>query len=260
VIRYHWIQRALGVRHVEMHEYSRLNFVNAVLSKRKLQWFVDQGIVEGWDDPRFPTVRGIMRRGLTITALRDFVHRQGFSQGSNLMEWDKIWAINVQVIDPIAPRYWCIATQPQPWHVALSGDGVPAQDEFRSVVLHKKNESCGTKAVSFSQTLLLEDVDAASLAAGEEITLMNWGNAFVVSAAAGRVELKLHLEGDFKKTKKKVCVLLTSRFIWADTWFFSLRCAFLTSSLVHFSPRLLRCAGALDVLCVTRRRRAARTH
>jgi hypothetical protein len=43
--RYHWIQRALGMRHVEMHEYSRLNFVNAVLSKRKLQWFVDQGLV-----------------------------------------------------------------------------------------------------------------------------------------------------------------------------------------------------------------------
>jgi glutamyl/glutaminyl-tRNA synthetase len=106
-----------------MHEYSRLNFVNAVLSKRKLQWFVDQGLVDGWDDPRFPTVRGIMRRGLTITALRDFVHRQGFSQGSNLMEWDKIWALNVQVIDPIAPRYWCVASQPQPWHVTLTGDG-----------------------------------------------------------------------------------------------------------------------------------------
>jgi glutamyl-tRNA synthetase len=135
--RYHWIQRALGVRHVEMHEYSRLNFVNAVLSKRKLQWFVDQGLVDGWDDPRFPTVRCIMRRGLTITALRDFVHRQGFSQGSNLMEWDKIWALNVQVIDPIAPRYWCVASQPQPWQVTLTGDGTSPhpQHQHRFFVL-----------------------------------------------------------------------------------------------------------------------------
>jgi glutamyl-tRNA synthetase len=214
--RYHWIQRALGIRHVEMHEYSRLNFVNAVLSKRKLQWFVDQGIVEGWDDPRFPTVRGIMRRGLTIAALRDFVHRQGFSQGSNLMEWDKIWAINVQVIDPVAPRYWCIASQPQPWHVTLSGDGVPPIDEFRSVALHKKNESIGSKAFSFSGKILIESVDASSLVVGEEITLMNWGNAFVVSACDGVIEMKLHLEGDFKKTKKKVsagCFILILRML-----------------------------------------------
>ncbi len=257
--RYHWIQRALGMRHVEMHEYSflplppasfcniwsrysRLNFVNAVLSKRKLQWFVDQGLVDGWDDPRFPTVRGIMRRGLTITALRDFVHRQGFSQGSNLMEWDKIWAINVQVIDPIAPRYWCIAAQPQPWQASLVGDGVPASDEFRSIALHKKNESCGIKAVSFSRTLLLENVDAATLAVGEEITLMNWGNAFVVSTADGRVELKLHLEGDFKKTKKKVC----------DDQCFTHDSSSHLLSRRHFSPLPSGAAGALDVPHVTR--------
>ena len=120
------------------------------------------------------------------------------------MEWDKIWALNVQVIDPVAPRYWCVADQPHPWRVALSGDGAPAADEFRSVALHKKNEQCGSKAVCFSSALLLASVDASSLVVGEEITLMNWGNAFVVSASDGKVELKLHLEGDFKKTKKKV--------------------------------------------------------
>ena len=62
------------------------------------------------------------------------------------------------------------------------------------------------KAVSFSRSLLLESVDAAALVVGEEITLMNWGNAFVVGASGGKVELALHLEGDFKKTKKKVGV------------------------------------------------------
>jgi glutamyl-tRNA synthetase len=120
------------------------------------------------------------------------------------MEWDKIWAINGQVIDPIAPRYWCIAAHPDPWHITLTGDGVPATDEFRSIALHKKNESCGTKAMSFTGAIQLEHADAATLVVGEEITLMNWGNAFVTSAANGRAELKLHLEGDFKKTKKKV--------------------------------------------------------
>lgn len=51
---------------VVIYDYARLNFVNTVLSKRKLQWFVDQGLVESWTDPRFPTVQGLVRRGMQV--------------------------------------------------------------------------------------------------------------------------------------------------------------------------------------------------
>jgi glutamyl-tRNA synthetase len=88
-----------------------MNFVYTLLSKRKLQWFVDQGHVGGWDDPRFPTVRGIRRRGMTIDALRQYILMQGASQNQLLLEWDKLWAINKKVIDPVAPRHTAISQE-----------------------------------------------------------------------------------------------------------------------------------------------------
>jgi glutamyl/glutaminyl-tRNA synthetase len=63
----------LGLRPVEIYDYSRLNLVSTVLSKRNLKWFVDENIADGWSDPRFPTVQGIMRRGMTPEALKKFM-------------------------------------------------------------------------------------------------------------------------------------------------------------------------------------------
>lgn len=78
------------------------------MSKRKLQKLVDNGFVEGWNDPRYPTVQGIMRRGMTIQALKEFMLAQGPSKNNNFMEWDKIWAQNIKILDPVTPRYTAI--------------------------------------------------------------------------------------------------------------------------------------------------------
>ena len=116
--QYAWMLKALGMRNVKVVGFSRLNFVRTVLSKRKLQWFVDNGYVSGWDDPRFPTVRGmpdfgaadegVMRRGCVVEALRKFIISQGPSKNINNLEWASFWAENKKVIDPIAKRYTSI--------------------------------------------------------------------------------------------------------------------------------------------------------
>jgi glutamyl-tRNA synthetase len=63
----------LELRPVVIYDFSRLNLVSTILSKRHLKWFVQEGIAEGWFDPRFPTVQGIMRRGMTPPALVKFM-------------------------------------------------------------------------------------------------------------------------------------------------------------------------------------------
>ena len=61
------------MRHVKLFVFSRLNMVNTLMSKRKLQTFVDKGKVDGWGDPRMPTVKGLIRRGLRVETLTEFM-------------------------------------------------------------------------------------------------------------------------------------------------------------------------------------------
>jgi glutamyl-tRNA synthetase len=78
--QYHWIQKALRLRHTHVHAFGKMNFVHTVLSKRKLTWFVEQGLVESWFDPRFPTIQGCVRRGMNVEALKNFIIGQGASR------------------------------------------------------------------------------------------------------------------------------------------------------------------------------------
>lgn len=203
--QYYWMVDALGLRKPFIWDYSRLNFIYTLLSKRKLNWFVNEGKVSGWDDPRFPTVRGIIRRGMTVEALREYILMQGASKNATMLEWDKIWAVNKKVIDPIAPRY-----------VALSKDNLckvvltngPSEPYTSKVALHKKNPEVGEKDTAFSSSVFIEQEDAKSLAEGEEATFMDWGNIIVEakqtcdSGNVIQIKARLNPGGDFKKTKK----------------------------------------------------------
>ncbi|KIM49350.1 hypothetical protein M413DRAFT_438537 [Hebeloma cylindrosporum] len=207
--QYYWMMEAAGVRKVNIWDFSRLNFVYTLLSKRKLHWFVDQKLVGGWDDPRFPTVRGIRRRGMTIEALTQFMLSQGPSQAVVSMEWDSIWTLNKKIIDPVAPRHWAIVKDKA---VIVTIQGGPSVPEVKLVPKHKKNAEVGEKKTIYSSTILIEQEDAESFdyEANEEITLMDWGNAIVrskeidSSGVITSVTMDLNLEGDFRKTKKKI--------------------------------------------------------
>ncbi|KAG5645078.1 hypothetical protein DXG03_007168 [Asterophora parasitica] len=211
--QYQWMIDALELRKVNIWDFSRLNFIYTLLSKRKLHQFVDNKLVTGWDDPRFPTVRGIRRRGMTVEALTQFMLSQGPSQAVVSLEWDSIWSLNKKIIDPIAPRHWAVLKNKS---VPVIIKGGPAVAEVKAVPKHKKNAEIGEKKTVYSSSILVEQEDAQSFEDNEEVTLMDWGNAIVRSKAidaTGQVtaiEVDLNLEGDFRKTKKKITWLSQS--------------------------------------------------
>jgi glutamyl-tRNA synthetase len=191
---------------VHIWEYSRLNLEYTTLSKRKLQWFVDEGHSTGWDDPRFPTVQGVTRRGLKVEALKEFMLSQGASKNCNLMEWTKIWAMNKKIIDPIAPRHVCVADEDR---VVVNVLGFPDGEHWYTTPKHKKNPDVGIKVTLRMKEILLEQADAQLISEGEECTLMDWGNAIFKNIVkegdvVKSMDCEINPEGDVKSTKLKL--------------------------------------------------------
>ncbi|KAI9829660.1 MAG: hypothetical protein M1819_006031 [Sarea resinae] len=213
--QYQWMIDALKLRPVHVWDFARMNFIRTLLSKRKLTKFVDQGVVWGWDDPRFPTVRGIRRRGMTIGALREFILKQGPSRNIVNLDWTIFWATNKKYIDPIAPRHTAVVTENSVPAKVLGARAAPYTEDKPK---HGKNPEVGLKKVAYSGSIIIDQEDAKSFKQDEEITLMNWGNAIVrkishslnpLNSNVTGLELELHLQGDVKKTERKVTWLST---------------------------------------------------
>lgn len=172
--QYQWFQTALKLRRNRIHGFARMNFVNTVLSKRKLTWFVENGYVTGWDDPRFPTVRGVVRRGLNITALHNFMYSQGASRRIVNMVWSTFWAENKKEIDKQAKRFMAIDKED---NVTLTVTNAPDESEnaLLSTAYHPKDPSLGKRVVCIAKKVLLETVDVEGVQVGEHIVLMRWG-------------------------------------------------------------------------------------
>jgi glutamyl-tRNA synthetase len=208
--QYQWVLQTLGLGHVRIHAFARMNFVHSVLSKRKLQWFVDQGHVEGWNDPRFPTIQGVLRRGVQVGALREFILSQGASRRITDMEWDKFWTLNKRIIDPVAPRYFALnASDAIP--LTLTNTSFPSNKVIGwPVVRHPKNPQLGEKIMRLSSNLLVEYDDVVLMNENQQVTLMRYGNVIIrkilkdENGKITSVQAQDYPQGDFKTTKLKI--------------------------------------------------------
>lgn len=136
-------------------EFARLNLNYTLTSKRKCLQLVKEGIVDGWDDPRMSTICGMRRRGYPAEALIDFVNRVGVSKAHSVVDYSLLEACVRENLNQNAPRAMAVFN---PLKVTI--DNYPeGQTELLSVEINPNDESAGTKEVSFSKHLYIEQDD-----------------------------------------------------------------------------------------------------
>ncbi|GMH60137.1 hypothetical protein TrRE_jg3482 [Triparma retinervis] len=206
--QYAWFQNALKLRRVRIHGFARMNFMYTELSKRKLTWFVENGEVTGWDDPRFPTVRGVVRRGVNVAALRGYILSQGASRRITLMEWNKFWAVNKKEIDDRAKRFMVVSKEGKET-ITITNAQDPSKNEFLNIDAHPKFPAVGKRLLKISSSVMVESSDIAGVALGENIVLSRWG-VVKITKVEGGIEGEIVPDGDVKACKRKLTWLSES--------------------------------------------------
>ena len=136
-------------------EFSRLNLNYLVMSKRKLMALVQENLVDGWDDPRLPTLQGVRRRGYTPTALRLFADRVGVSKQNSLIDYSVLEGCLREDLDARAARRLAVI---DPLKLVLTNLDASHQETL-TFPNHPKDESFGTRVVPFSRELWIERED-----------------------------------------------------------------------------------------------------
>ncbi|MGQ8703871.1 glutamine--tRNA ligase [Serratia marcescens] len=180
---YDWVLDNITIPcHPRQYEFSRLNLEYAIMSKRKLNQLVTEKIVEGWDDPRMPTVSGLRRRGYTAASIREFCLRIGVTKQDNNVEMVALESCIRDDLNENAPRAMAVL-DPVKIVIENMGDAV----EMVTMPNHPNKPEMGSRDVPFSREIYIDRADFREeankqykrLVLGKEVRLRN---AFVIKA------------------------------------------------------------------------------
>ena len=153
---YEWVVDNIGFEHKpKQREFARLNVTYTVMSKRYLRALVEEKLVDGWDDPRMPTLCGLRRRGFTPTSIFSFVQRSGISKALSLCDINLLDHCIREELNASAPRRMAVL---DPLEVEITNLG---EDEtvYFDVVNNPEDPSAGTRKVPFTKHLYIERAD-----------------------------------------------------------------------------------------------------
>jgi len=153
---YDWVLAQLEVPgRPQQIEFSRLNLQYTVTSKRKLKQLVDENLVEGWNDPRMPTIAGMRRRGYPPEAIRDFCRRIGITKSDNNVELALLESCVREALEPTAPRAMAVL---DPVKVVITN--LPESETiWLTVQNHPKDPDMGQRSVPFTREIFIDRAD-----------------------------------------------------------------------------------------------------
>lgn len=153
---YEWVVDNIGFEHKpKQREFARLNITYTVMSKRYLRSLVENGLVDGWDDPRLPTLCALRRRGYTPESIFDFLSRVGVAKVYSLVDMGLLEHCIREELNSKAPRRVCVSRP-----VKLIVDNYPeGQTEYFELPNNPGDPEAGTRKVPFSRELYIEEDD-----------------------------------------------------------------------------------------------------
>ncbi|HIW97446.1 MAG TPA: glutamine--tRNA ligase/YqeY domain fusion protein [Candidatus Tidjanibacter gallistercoris] len=152
---YDWFIEKLGIFPSHQYEFARLNLTYTVMSKRKLLQLVENKIVDGWDDPRMPTISAIRRKGYTPAAVRAFAERVGVAKRDNVIDLSLLEFCVREDLNKTAERRMAVL---DPLKVTITNYPV-GQEELFDAVNNPEDASAGTRKVPFSREIYIERTD-----------------------------------------------------------------------------------------------------
>ncbi|WP_036652418.1 glutamine--tRNA ligase/YqeY domain fusion protein [Paenibacillus pini] len=137
------------------YEFGRLNLAQTLTSKRKLKQLVDENVVDGWDDPRMPTISGLRRRGYTPEALRSFIYEVGISKAQGLVDLQMLEHFIREDLKLKAPRTMAVL---RPLKVVIT-NYPEGEVEWLEAENNSENEEMGSRQIPFSREIYIEQDD-----------------------------------------------------------------------------------------------------
>ena len=182
---YDWFLNQLDIFHPQQIEFARLNLTHTVMSKRKLRRLVENGLVDGWTDPRMPTLAAMRRRGYPAAAIREFIDTIGVAKSDSFVEVELLEHIVRDQLNQTAKRRMAVL---QPLKVVLTNYPEEQVEYFEVPDFPQDPEAGGSRKVPFGRELWIERDDFAEvpppkyhrLSPGKEVRLMN---AYFVTCA-----------------------------------------------------------------------------
>ncbi|MGG1658924.1 glutamine--tRNA ligase/YqeY domain fusion protein [Brevibacillus sp. NRS-1366] len=153
---YDWVVSECEMEHVpRQYEFARLNLTNTVMSKRKLKQLVDENVVDGWDDPRMPTIAGFRRRGFTPEAIRTFAREVGVARSNSTVDEKMLEHFIREDLKLKAPRTMAVLN---PLKVVITNYS-EGQVEMLEAEINPENPEMGNREIPFSREIYIEQDD-----------------------------------------------------------------------------------------------------